>query len=274
MKLSMMSYTVGRQAEHYNLQRMLDLTEELKLDGIDFVTLHNEDARTLRKMCDDRGIKIICHTFMADFNHPAPEQRKAGMDIFKQGLENTLLLGARIIMMPTLVKADRTSAESRKNWTEALKEAVTLGHGQGVEVTVENFPGILSPFVTSSHFLEAQAEVPGLKLTFDSGNAGTGENPAQSFTNTARHVVHAHFKDWDIQDQPAEGFRQMLDGKYYRPALIGEGKVPHKEVLTAMKKAGYNGCINIEYEGNKYDPYEGIRRAAQYLRGIAAEIGY
>jgi len=44
--------------------------------------------------------------------------------------------------------------------------------------------------------------------------------------------------------------------------------VPHKACLAAMKKAGYKGYINIEYEGNKYPPDAATRRAAKYLRTL------
>jgi sugar phosphate isomerase/epimerase len=268
MKLSMMTYTVARQKEHFDLKRMLDLTVELKLDGIDFVTLHGETPKTLRKMCDDRGIPVVCYTFSVDLNHPTAKERKPAVDQFKQEVENAVLLGAPVVMLPTHVKPDHPSAQSRRNWIEGLKEIAPITKQSGVTLTVENFPGKESPFVTAAHFLEAAAEVPGLKLTFDSGNAGSGEDPVESFRRTASYVVHAHFKDWSIADTPAEGYREMLDGRYYAPALIGEGNIPHKAVIAAMKNAGYNGYINIEYEGNKYDPYEGIRRAVECLRSI------
>jgi len=50
--------------------------------------------------------------------------------------------------------------------------------------------------------------------------------------------------------------------------LIGEGIVPHKACLAAMKKDGYKGYINIEYENNKYPPDEATRRATSYLNGL------
>jgi sugar phosphate isomerase/epimerase len=60
----------------------------------------------------------------------------------------------------------------------------------------------------------------------------------------------------------------MLDGRYYRSALIGEGVVDHRAVIAAMKEAGYDRCINIEYEGNKYRAAEGVRRATETLRAL------
>jgi sugar phosphate isomerase/epimerase len=115
-------------------------------------------------------------------------------------------------------------------------------------------------------------EVPGLKVTYDNGNAAGGEDPAESFRKCAAHVAHAHFKDWDIRDTLADGYRAMLDGRYGKAALIGEGSVNQKACLAAMRAAGYQGCINLEYEGNVYTPAEACRRAAAYLRGLGEGV--
>lgn len=65
-------------------------------------------------------------------------------------------------------------------------------------------------------YLEAKGEMPELKLTFDSWNAASGGDPAESFRRCASDVVHAHYKDRVISDKPLEGYRQMLDGHFYR----------------------------------------------------------
>ena len=111
-------------------------------------------------------------------------------------------------------------------------------------------------------------EIPELKLTFDNGNAFTGEDPAESFRLCAADVVHAHFKDWEL----CTGGLLGLDGRSYRGALIGEGMLDQRSCLAAMKKAGYTGYINIEYEGDKYDPEEATRRAADHMNKLMAEL--
>ena len=60
----------------------------------------------------------------------------------------------------------------------------------------------------------------------------------------------------------------MLDGSYYRPALIGEGNVNTVGCWKAMKQAGYSGYINIEYEGDEISADKAIARAAAFLRNI------
>lgn len=271
MRYSMMSYTMSRQPG-FNISGMLSLTAELKLAGVDFVTLYDRSAKDLRKMADDFGVPVICHTFYADLNAASPDARVKGLDDCKRGIEAAVELGAPVAMIPTPEKKGLDRHGSRRNWIEGLKEAVAFSTRAGISLTVENFPGVESPFVVANELLEAVREAPGLKITYDNGNAASGEDPAASFTASARHVVHAHFKDWTVSDSPRDGFRPMRDGRYYQPALVGEGVVDHRACLAAMRAAGYTGCINIEYEGNAYPAGDAVRKAVDYLRGLEAEM--
>jgi len=174
-------------------------------------------------------------------------------------------------MVITSGQADVPREVSRHRWIDGFQEVMPFVRQAGLTLTIENFPGATSPFVISSDVMEAVRAVPGLKLTFDNGNVLTGgEDPAASFRQCVQHVVHAHFKDWDVVPEP--GGTLGLDGRRYQGALIGEGIVDHRSCLAAMQQANYQGYINLEYEGNKYPPEEATRRAAVYLRQLMDEI--
>jgi len=269
MKYSMMSYTMSRQPKHFDLKAMLDLTRELDLDGIDLVTLHDTPAAVLRKMCDDRGIPVVCYTFMATgLGQLDKDEFNKAIDICKCGFDAAVTLGAPTVMLPTPSIAGVERDTLRSCWINGLREVAPLAKDAGVMLTIENFPGAQSPFVIADDILQAVSEVPSLRLTYDNGNAATGEEPVDSFSRCADLVVHVHFKDWYISNSAKDGYRQMLDGRYYKSALIGEGDVDQPACLAALAKSGYSGCINIEYEGNDYDPATATRRAVDYLRQI------
>jgi sugar phosphate isomerase/epimerase len=174
-------------------------------------------------------------------------------------------------MIPTPGKPDVPRDQVRRNIIATLKEALPTARRAGITLTIENFPGATSPFVIAADVLEAVNAAPGLQLTFDNGNVFTGgEDPAKSFERCAAHIVHAHFKDWEIV-APDQGFKG-LDGRHYRGALIGEGLIDHRRCLAAMKQAGYRGYIDLEYEGNRYSPEEATRRAGRYLQKLMAEV--
>jgi sugar phosphate isomerase/epimerase len=250
---------------------MCRLAQELHLDGVDMVTTYGRDPREIRKLLDGHGLKTVCHTFHADLNHPDAAGRRAGVETVKAGLAAAQILGTDKIMVVTPGRAGTPRAVSRRNFIAGLREVMPLARQAGITVTIENFPGADSPFVVASDVLEAFREVPGLKLTFDSGNVATGgEDPAESFRKCAGYAVHAHFKDWDVVAAPAG--MPGVDGRRYCGALIGEGILDHRSCLAAMKQAGYQGYIDLEYEGNKYAPAEATRRIAHYLRPMLDRI--
>jgi len=180
------------------------------------------------------------------------------------------VLGAPCVMVVTPGREGRPREQSRRNYLAGLWEVAEEAESVGVTLTVENFPGADSPFVTADDFLAGVRELPSLCLTFDSGNAATGEDPAESFTRCADYAVHAHFKDWSLA-KPGQGMLG-LDGRRYHPALIGEGILDHRAILRAMRAGGYEGYIDIEYEGNEYAPETAVRKALAYLQTTLAAV--
>lgn len=269
-----MSYTFSRQGwkknEKFDLEGMCRLGRELNIDGADIVTTHGLPPAEIRSILSDYGISPVCYTFSAPLNFPTKSERQAGIDKVKESVEIAVAIGAPLIMVITPGKQGVPREVSRRQFIQGLQESSAFAHKAGLIMTIENFPGVASPFVTSADVLEAIRGVPGLKLTYDNGNTLQGEDPVVSFQRCAEYVVHAHFKDWVLAG-PDKG-REGLDGRRYESALIGEGIVPHASCLEAMKQAGYKSYINIEYEGNKYPPDEATRHAADYLHNLIREL--
>jgi sugar phosphate isomerase/epimerase len=272
MKLSMMSYTLAR-LPGFTLPTMFAMAKELRLDGVDMVTLYDHSAEEVRAMAADHELPIVAYTFFAnEMGQDCPQQQQQGIDKAKAAIDTAVDLGAPLVMLPPIPPADcKDPKHCRDQYIKALQKVADHAIQAQIALTVENFPGQYSPFVTADDFLAARAEIPSLMLTFDNGNAASGEDVAASFNKVAPYVAHAHFKDWKIRPDAADGWRLMRDGRYYQPALIGEGDVDHRATVSAMKNAGYDKYINIEYEGNDYTGEEAMRRAVSYLRQIIAQ---
>ncbi len=269
MKLSMMTYSLSRNGGMTDPEKMVELTLDLSMDGIDFVTLYDRKTEDIWRLCDDRGLPIVAHTFFAGgLVEDAREAQEGGLDACKAGIEAAVALGAPVIMIVTPGAEGTNRDDLRKRWIDGLAKVAPLANDAGVALSIENFPGADSPFVTASDFLEAKAEVPSLKLTYDNGNASGGENPIESMSKTFADIVHVHFKDWYISDKPREGHRPMLDGRFFKSALVGEGDVDTEGCWNALQASGYKGYINIEYEGDGYEQGDAVRRAVEYLRTL------
>ena len=260
MKIAMMSYTMargGEWAKSHDVAALCRFTRELGLDGIDWVGTYGHEPREVRRICDDHGLGTVCYTFGAGIQSPDPAERQAGRDKVKAGLEAAGALGADKVMIIVSGVADVPREETQRRALDELPAAVEMGEARGIRITIEHFPGANSPFVTAADMELAVAAVPGLKITYDNGNLVTaGEDPAEGYRRSKDHIIHAHFKDWELV---ADG-RPGLDGRRYRGALIGEGIVDPLPCLRAMAEGGYQGYIDFEYEGNRYDPAEAMRK--------------
>jgi sugar phosphate isomerase/epimerase len=249
----------------FKVDRMLDLAAELEIDGIDWVGTHGHTAEKLKARCDAAGLPVSCYTFF--FNDIAQGVLSANArDSFKRELETALILGTSQIMIPTPgCGVERNTY--RQQWISGFSRVMPMVLDTGLSLSVENFPGTDSPFVTAEDFLEAKRKLPELMLTFDSGNCFTGEDPVDSYERCSEDVNHAHFKDYTFSSEPTDGYRRMLSGNYYAPALLGEGSIDFTGLLKAMKDADYSGYISIEYGGTEYHPHDAARKAIAYLRG-------
>ena len=265
MKISTMSYSIMKKG--YTPKDVCRISREFNLEGIDWVTTYGVSANDLRKMMDVFGLKTVCYTFYVDLNFPEKKERQLGLEKLRKELETAVILGADKVMLPIRSKEGFTREESRKNVIQGLKDAVKIGKEYKVTITIEDFPNKNSPFIVSADIKEAIKEAPGLRVTFDNGNTLTGgEDPVEGFLNLKDFVIHAHFKDWTIN---SEGKGLLgADGRFYQGALVGEGIVDHKKVIQAMNSAGYNGYINLEYEGTAYSPEEAMAKGIRYLDSL------
>jgi len=53
---------------------------------------------------------------------------------------------------------------------------------------------------------------------------------------------------------------------------VGDGEIPVPAIFQALKKIGYQGCVDLEYEIHADDPLPGVERSMSYMRGVLAGL--
>lgn len=270
MNYSMMTYTMARQGLT-DMKAICRMTRDLGLAGIDQVMLYDYEPRDLRRMADDIGVRFVCYTFFADISFADAEARRAGVAEIIRGVDIATTLGAPMIMVPIPRKHEMARDEQRKYAIDGFAEAIAATQGSGVKISTEHFPDC-APFATSADMNELTSAVPQMYVTFDAGcTLAGGEDPTRGFMKSRDKIIHAHLKDY-VEVGPSEDGVAGLSGKKYRGALIGEGLVEYLPLITAMKHAGYAGCVNLEYEGNEYPAETAVRKMLEYLKHIEESI--
>jgi sugar phosphate isomerase/epimerase len=95
---------------------------------------------------------------------------------------------------------------------------------------------------------------PHLKVNYDPCNLlrfGSQEGVITGVTVLKDYIVHTHAKDWNPET---------------KRATCGQGKVPWREYIAALKKIGYKGVYAIEDETGVKDMIDSIRTSYAFLR--------
>ena len=274
MKPSLMSM-VYLQFPGATLRGMLDFARKEGIDGIDVVQPQalGMAPQEFGQWCAEAGLAVV-GGIVFDSIREADFTRAKWLETARRGIEATVAAGARKVMFPTGGVPGRARGESRRLWLELLSEAVEMGARMGVSVSIESFAVDIqwSPFVSSRDLLEAVAAVPGLKVTFDSGNHFVVEDVLEAYRRLAPHIVHVHLKDWEILDEAAEKALRMEDGRWYRMVPLGRGVVDNAGLLRAMQAAGETHYFDLEYSGQVPMP-EGLRESWANMKAALAMEG-
>jgi L-ribulose-5-phosphate 3-epimerase len=114
----------------------------------------------------------------------------------------------------------------------------------GVQLAIENHPE-----KTPADLL-AKIERGGgsFAATVDTGWWGThGYDAARAIEELGEHVRHVHLKD------------VLHEGEPHDTCRWGQGIVPIRECVRALRRIGYAGAISVEHEPEDHDPSDEVR---------------
>jgi sugar phosphate isomerase/epimerase len=160
---------------------------------------------------------------------------------------------ARNAGMPMMVCAPtHSNLRSVEKFVKEYNIAIAI-HNHGPED--KNFP-------TPQSVLEAiRGFDPRCGLCMDIGHsARTGVDVVKSIAEAGPRLLDVHVKD--LRDLMVK--ESQCD--------VGDGEMPFPAVFKQLKKMGYHGCVNLEYEINEKDPLPGMQRSFSYMRGVLAGL--
>jgi len=265
-RISTMTFTFTEHPGMYRLEELPEIAAGAGVHGLNWVGTYGKAPAELRRLTLDAGLEVTCYTFvLQSFAHGASE-RDAINEAEARFAESAELGAPRVMIVPLPIDGIADRKEARRRWCSLLPQLSPLARAAGTILTIENYEGTASPFVTAAELLEAAAVEPKLRFTFDIGNAATGENPVECARRLAGTIEYVHLKDWRIFPDAGPGRIPGLTGKYYAESPVGEGDVDLLGTLTVLAEQKYSGFADIEYVGNKYLPHEAVRRTVDWLR--------
>lgn len=268
MKIAVSSYSFSQAMKdgRLTLMQCIDKAKEMGFEGFEFVdfnvnstlpegTTIEDYAASLKKHCDEIGMHVTNYTVGADFqNRDVKEEAsrlKKQVDIAEifgaSGMRHDVAYGVK----PGQPYQSFDSILPRV--AEGIREVTEYAASKGIKTMSENHGFFAQDALRVERLMNAVGH-PNYGWLVDMGNfTCADEDPALSVGIAAPFAMYVHAKDFIIK--PADGpdpgrfFFRSRSGNYLRGTIVGQGDVPVEHCLAALRRAGYDGYVAIEFEG-------------------------
>ncbi|HOM82012.1 MAG TPA: sugar phosphate isomerase/epimerase family protein [Armatimonadota bacterium] len=277
MKIGVSSYSYSRLVRTGAMKQIevIAAAKEAGFDVIEFSTIAVPEGKTLpgfaeelRKEADRVGLPIANYTIAADFLNGSDGNLEAEIARVKAEVDVAEILGVPGMRHDATrgFAADYTGPKSFDAAVSRLAEgcrAVTeYAASKGIKTMVENHGFFCQDSDRVEKLVTAVAH-PNFGVLIDIGNFACADEDSQiAVGRLAPYAFHAHAKDFHIRPgylpAPGEGWFMSRAGNYLRGAIIGHGDIPLLGCIRALKRAGFDGVLSIEFEGME-DVLTGIR---------------
>lgn len=238
--------------------------KEIGFDAIEFTNLEipteNEDvfelAKKVKDEADKTDIEISCYSVSADLLCGSEGNLEKEIEEIKRKVDIANILGVKLMRHDATFNFPKSPLGFNNvlpRLAEGCKKITEYAKAFGIKTMVENH----GFFCQDSDRMEALVNAvndENFGLQVDMGNfLCVDEDPILAVSRCAHYAYNAHVKDFirisGQEDSPGEGFITTRGGAYIRGTVAGHGIVPIKQCTLALKKAGYDGFLTLEFEG-------------------------
>lgn len=284
MKCGVSSYSFHRLigSGQMSLLDVIAKTKEMGFDCIEFSGLQVPEGESLetfapkvREACAALDLPITNYTIWADLIHGSEGDLDAEVERVKGEVRIASLLGC------TGMRHDATRGFSAQDGqfksfdvmlprlAKGCRAITEYAADLGVRTMVENHVQYCQDSDRVEKLVNA-VDHPNFGLLVDVGNfLCADEAPCVAVGRVAPYAFHVHVKDFHVKSptavNPGAGWFRSRGNTYLRGAILGHGEVPVAACLGILKRAGYDGCVSIEFEGME-NPLDGIKISLENLR--------
>lgn len=240
----------------------LELAKQENITAVEGITV-------LKKMGIDK-LEIIDHWIEDDCDNLLNNLRETGIGVsalcaffdffqdkeaqIEQKLEYAQRIRAeKVLVIPGFYAqgdTDEQKLEKDKVMIDGVSTFAVKAKEKGITVMMEPFDSLISP-IGSVEGLKKYIEKSGIYCAFDTGNfIMYGEDEYRAYDVFAGNIAHVHLKD-RAENKPDEGGDSIetSSGKLFYPSPVGSGVIKIDQIITRLKKDGYNGDYAIEHFG-------------------------
>ena len=264
----------------------IEKVKEMGFDAIEYVDFafpEDEDpteyAKKLRAEADRVGLAISNYAVGADFLNGSGGDLEAEVERLKGQVDIAAILGC-----PTM-RHDVTGGIANRTYQGYDNVVERLAKGCRAVAEYAAQKDIRTMTENHGFFSQDSLRVEKLINTVASDNFGqlvdmgnflcADDDPVTAVGRCAPYAFYVHAKDFIVKSgqgvNPGQGFFLSRGGNFLRGTIVGHGDVPVVQCLRALKGAGYDGYIAIEFEGME-DCVKGVAIGLENLKRYVAEV--
>ena len=302
MKLGLFLALYGKM----NLEQALDKAQAAGVEAVEVGPAHtdldgwldNPSAQAnVKDMCAARGLMISAFSTHGNPVHPNAAIAKHDDERFRKTIRLAQQMGVPVVNnfsgCPGGSPSDATPNWVTCSWptdfTDAVKwqwEAKVIPYWRdankflsdhGVKVAIEMHPGFV--VYNTSTMLRLRAECgDAIGTNFDPSHLfWQGIDPAQAIRALKGAIFHMHAKDTTLHQHNIAvngvldtGSYRNLDQRswFFRSVGYGQPEIVWKDMMSALRMAGYDYVMSIEHEDALASVDEGVSKAVAFLKGV------
>ena len=275
--LSMYSYAAAYQRGQIDIAGFIQEAKRLGVAGVELLDFFWRDPATempdVRAALEDTGLPVGVYSVANNFVSAGEAERAAQVKKITDGVDFANEFGAKVVRVFAGDIAPEFTYEQCLLWIIAgLKEASAYAYDHGVTLALENHGQLAGRSEQVQAILNAVAS-PALKANPDTGNFLLVHQASHlEVAALASRAAMVHFKDFRVVPDDYDGPAYIgTEGLKFAGTAVGEGEVDLPDCLSSLHQAGFDGWLNIEYEGQE-DPFSAVSRSVDYTRHLLGTL--
>lgn len=280
MKIGVSSYSYAGYMKDGRLDRIsvIKKAADMGFEAIEFTDLPNGEpenrialAKQIKAEAANCGLDLSAYVVGGNLLCETSEARQAEVERLKGELDIAKMLGVELFRYDVVrrLPAGRSFEAVLEEVVPAMRQIADYGRQLGIMTMIENHGYAFQDYDRVEKIYHA-VNHENFGLLVDIGNFLCADQDNVLCVSRLAHLAkHVHLKDFVIIDHYSEESKENCFKtracNYLRGTAVGYGAAKTAQCLEILKEAGYDGYIDIEFEGPE-DCVKELERGLTFCR--------